>query len=233
MTLQRLAIPICALAGLLAAQPKPTPEVQATTVEHVEFPAGGTLHLERLAGEVTVEGWDRSDMEMTITKAPPLTYDAQWHAEPAPDQVPEKVKVTAERQGNAVVVRATYPRRRVWVTYSIRVPRAAGLIVDRNRGEVHVADLGGDIHATTREGEISLLLPPGDQYAIDARTDFGDVYSDFPGAEHRRFWLVGHRFAPEDSTEGHKLYLRAGYGDIIIQKIRRPPYPAPLPEARR
>ncbi len=221
-------MPLCALAGLLAAQPKPAPEVQATTVDHVEFPAGGILRLESLKGEVTVEGWDRSDMEMTVTKAPPLTYNARWQAEPAPDQALEKVKVTAERQGNAVVVRATYPRGRVWATYSIRVPRAAGVIVNRNRGEVHVADLAGDIHATTREGEITLLLPPGEQYAIDARTDFGDVYSDFPGAERRRFWLVGHRFAPEGAPAGHKLYLRAGYGDIIIQKIRRPPYPSPL-----
>ncbi len=233
MTLERLAIPLCALAGLLAAQSKPAREVQATSVEHLEFPAGGTLHLERLKGEVLVEGWDRSDMEMTVTKAPPLTYNAQWQAKPAPDQVLERTQVTAERQGHEVVVRATYPSRRVWVTYNIRVPRAASVIVDRNRGEVHVADLAGDIHATTREGEITLLLPPDEQYAIDARTNFGDVYSDYPGAGRRRFWLVGNRFAPEGDSGGHKLYLRAGYGDIIIQKIRRPPYPSPLSKARR
>ena len=230
MTLRRLAIALCSLAGLLVAQQKPAPGVEATTTEHIDFPAGGTLHLERLAGEVSVEGWDGPGMEMTVTKAPPLTYDAQWRAEPAPDQALEKVKIAAERQGKEVVVRATYPRHasRVLVSYRIRVPRTAGLVVDRNRGEVYVSELAGDIRATTRQGEISVLLPPDEQYGIDARTKFGDVYSYFPGAEKRRIWVVGHRFVPAGAATGHSLYLRAAYGDIIIQKIRRPAYPAPL-----
>jgi hypothetical protein len=230
MTVPRLAFALSTAACFLAAQSKPALKVQSVATTHVDFPAGATLHVERSIGELTIEGWDGPGMEMTVTKAPPLNYDARWNAEPARDQALEKVKITAGRQGNEVFVRTVAPRiRHVWVTYRIRVPRSAALVIDHQGGEVHVVDIAGDIRATTRQGEIALLLPPDEHYAIDARTKFGDVYSDYPGAERRRFWLVGHRFAPEGASEGHKLYLRAGYGDIIIQKIRRPSYPSPRP----
>lgn len=232
MILPRLAL-VLSVAGFLAAQSKPAPEVELATTTRVDFPAGGTLHLERTIGEVTVEGWDRSDMEMTVSKAPPLAYNAQWKPRPAPNQELEKVGVEAVRQGNEVIVHTSLPRRsHVWLNYRIFVPRSAALVVDRSSGEVHVEDVAGDIRASTRQGEISLLLPSAGQYAIDARTKFGDVYSDYPGAERRRFWLVGHRFVPEGESGGHKLFLRADYGDIIIQKVRRVPYPAPLAKSK-
>jgi hypothetical protein len=72
------------------------------------------------------------------------------------------------------------------------------------------------------------MLPPEGLYAIDAKSDIGGLVSDFPGRVRRRRWLVGHQFVQETSRGAHKLYLRAGFGDIAILKIRTPATPTPL-----
>jgi hypothetical protein len=35
---------------------------------------------------------------------------------------------------------------------------------------------------------------------------------------------LGTRFAGQPSLAAHKLFLRVGFGDIAITKIRKPPY---------
>jgi hypothetical protein len=220
MNLTKLALAACAMAALSMAQERAKPQTSVTRTEHVDFPAGGVLRLAHATGEVTIEGWDRPGMEITTTKAPPAAYDAEWREKPAPAGALDRVQVTVERSGNQVLVATTNPRHSgAQVDYRIRIPRDASIIVEQREGEVHVADVTGDIHATTRSGEISLLLPPAGQYQIDARAKWGGVISDFPGRDRRRFWLVGHRFVP-DGGGGRKLYLRAGYGDILIRKAQ-------------
>jgi hypothetical protein len=101
------------------------------------------------------------------------------------------------------------------------VPRNAKLIVDHDSGEVHFDDLTGDISATVIQGTILLHLPQNEQYAIDARAKVGEVTSDFPGTTKRKR-LFGNAFT-EASPAAHKLYLRIGFGDIVILKIETPP----------
>lgn len=42
--------------------------VQVTKTERLDFPSGGLLRLKNSIGQVTVEGWDRPDVELTTTK---------------------------------------------------------------------------------------------------------------------------------------------------------------------
>ena len=114
------------------------------------------------------------------------------------------------------------------VTYRIHVPRTAGVIADRAEGDVHIDGLAGDIRVTARRGEITLRLPPDARFTLDARSRAGDVISDYAGREIRRPWLVGHRFEPEDQAAGHKVYLRIGFGDILISKSQNAPLPGPI-----
>jgi hypothetical protein len=235
MTVRTAALAAACLSGLLFAQDSAVPGGART--ERLDFPASGVLHLKRPMGEVVIEGWDESGMEITITKAPPLLYDPQRREIQGRAGELDRVRVTTERQGNEVVVATAGPGRRVFppraaaagilVTYRIRIPRNAALIADDAEGEVHVTDLAGDIHVTAGKGEITLRLPADGQYALDARSRAGDVIADYPGRELRRFWLVGHRFSPEEAPGGHKVYLRIGYGDILISQARNARLPAP------
>ena len=211
------------ISGAAPAQQK----IAIAKTESMDFPAGGLLHLRHSLGEVFVEGWDQPGIEITITESPLVAYD------PAQKRRLDDASVTAERSGNELVITTAVGRpgslgRHAGFDYRIRIPRDAGVRVEHDGGEVHVADIAGDLRITNRRGEITLRLPPEEAYAVDASSKFGNVVSDIPGREQRRFWLVGHRFVPTVAEAAHKLYLRAGYGDIVIQRIRRPAPPAPV-----
>lgn len=241
MLVRALALIAIGSSCLLFSEDEAGRTIGITKTERMEFPARGVLHLQHSIGELTVEGWDRPEIEITTTKVPPLHYDSRWREKSSHDRELEEVKVAAERHDDDVVISTTLPHGRsfpppspfrgsigVNLHYQIQVPRNACLIIEHEEGEVNIEDMAGDIRVTTMRGEITLRLPSEAQYAIDAKSDLGSVVSDFPGSERRRPWLFGHRFVPEPTSAGHQLYLRTGFGDIIIQKIRKPQPPAPL-----
>jgi len=144
--------------------------------------------------------------------------------------------VKAERHGDEVVITTEFPRYSIFppplpwrneinfdLEYRISAPRNARLVVDHNSGEVHVDNLTGDIHVTLLKGDLTLRLPE-DSYAIDAKSDVGGIFSYFPGQQRRRRWPLGTQFKGQPSPAAPKLFLRVGYGDIAITKIRKQPY---------
>jgi hypothetical protein len=201
--------------------------------ERMEFPAGGTLHLEHSIGNVTVEGWDQPQVEITTTKS---TQDvvAESGRQSATHAL-DKVRIAAAREGNEVVITTDIPAHRPFglpypfagttgfdLEYRIKVPRTARIVADHQIGEVNVDNVTGDIEVTLVNGEIMLHLPETEKYTINAKSSFGNVYSDFPGPEKLRFWLAGHHISHEDSEASHKLNLKVLYGDIVILKTRVP-----------
>lgn len=223
---------------LLLADDEVRQNVQISKTERLDFPAAGTVKLKNSTGELTVEGWDQPSVEITTVKSTKAAYASAERVKAVHDL--DRVRVSAERQGDELVITTDFPRHRGFpppsplsgaanfhLDYHIKVPREARLVVDHDVGDVHFDGVTGDIHATALQGGITLHLPEGGRYAIDAKSDFGSVTSDFPGSTKRRFWLVGHQFI-QNSQAPHELYLRDGFGDIIILRIRRPPIPLPV-----
>jgi hypothetical protein len=209
---------------LSAAEPKQKVRVEHT--ERVDFPSGGLLRLKNSAGEVSVEGWDRPDVEITTIKS---IYTSRDRDKASRDL--DKVRIAAKRQGDELVITTDFPGLAshlgaASLEYYIKAPMSARLAANHGTGEVHVDSLTSDIHVTVLNGGITLRLPPEGQYDINARSDLGDVTSDFPGRKKRRPWLLGYQYM-RGKPEAHKLYLRAGYGDITILKIRKPPTTGP------
>jgi hypothetical protein len=223
---------------LLLAADLDLPKIQVEHTERMDFPAGGTLRLSNSLGEITIEGWDQPGVEITTFKSTKTEYRAGERDKAAQDLA--QLRIEAERQGDQVVITTKFPRRRgvprswlvgaaarVDVQYQIRVPRSARIIVDHNAGEVHVEDVAGDIHATTLQGVLLIHLPERGQYAIDAKTTLGSLVSDFPGVE-KRVRLLGHRVVENTPAASQRIYLRSGYGDILILRRQAPPTPASL-----
>jgi hypothetical protein len=78
------------------------------------------------------------------------------------------------------------------------------------------------------QGEILLHLPEEEKYSIHAKSDFGNVNSDFSPDFYggkRTGWFLGHRGIDNNSAAPHKLDLKVGFGDIVILKIRVPKSP--------
>lgn len=208
-----------------------TARAQITKTERFDFPPGGTLRIENSTDDLTIEGWDRPDVEITLVKSRKV-----YATEERDTSGLDAIRVTAETRGSELVVRTEFPRydsfppplpfrggAHFYLEYRIHAPRNAAVVVNHDTGDVHIDDIAGDVRVEVQKGGMTLRLPEDARYAIDARTDTGSIFSDFPARWHRRFWPLGARYE-QNTAAGHKLYLRAGYGDIAILKIRKAPW---------
>jgi hypothetical protein len=226
--MRSLSAPALAVLGgsLLAVQ------AQTANTQTLNFPAGGALRLNRSIGELTIEGWSEPRVEIETIKAIKPGYEEEdarkWLG---------LVQVTARRQGNAIVIDTVYPKHfllarpfrggmsPIELQYRIKAPRDARVDIEHQSGEVHVQFMTGDIRATDGRGELTIYAPSTAQYAIDARSKVGAIESDFAGRQQRKL-ADGHAFVGPAPAGAHKLYLRIGFGDIIVLKQQEPAIPS-------
>jgi hypothetical protein len=216
-----------ALALCLPLLPKtPVQPVQVVTTDRVDFAAGGSIRFEGSVGELNIEGWDEPQVQVTLTR---------FDYTPATDKDREKGKLeriavkTEKRSGNELVITTTLPHRNYFLrkvrgatssdmNYRIMVPRDSHLIVHHGNGDVMVYGVGGDIDATVGVGAIVMQLEDPAQYAIDARSRAGEVYSDYDGT-YRTHLRIGEGFLASAQPPAHRVFLRVRIGDIDIVKM--------------
>lgn len=236
-------------AGCLLAEEKPSSSqavpakqtIQESKTQTLDFPAGGLLRLKHSIGDLTIEAWDNPNVEITTIKSTKKEYTEGRRARAS--AALQKVKVTTERHGDELVITTDYPRHRAFppswpwggaekfdLEYHISVPRNARLAIDHDVGDVNVDGVTGNIEAKVLQGQITLHLPEDAQYRIDAKSDYGNVNSDFPGERHRSW--IGQSAYHDAPKPAQALNLRVGYGDIVLLRIRIPKTPEPAPSAK-
>jgi len=217
---------------------KPQPE--ATRTERVAFSPGGVIRLNGAYGDLFVEGWDRPEVEITVTKSMRYRHDPTQPQRAA--QHMESVRVVTERRSTTELVISTVvptrdnpfaggrdfrpaslilPRKDrggVTLEYHLLVPRKSRLVIHQGVGDVLVRDVTDDIEAACRIGDIVLWLSGTRTYSIDARSRAGTVSSDFSGATHSHF-LFGQTFRNLNPAPSQRLHLRVGFGGITIKPI--------------
>ena len=207
-------------AVVLRADDELKTRAEVIQTETADFPPGSVLRLSNSIGEVTVTGWDKPQIEVTAVKSKKGLYNSQEREKVIQNLA--KVQIKTEHLGNDIVVTTKYPKYAIFpvhplwslhddldLEYRISAPRNARLVIDHNKGEVHIDEVVSDLRIHVRSGAITVRLPEENQYTIDAKTLIGRIYSDFPGPP---------------SQAAHRLYLRTGFGDIAVLKIRKPPY---------
>jgi hypothetical protein len=224
----KLAILFVTAAGLAAplfAESGNSRLIEVTNTQTLPFQAGGAIYVDRSYGELSLEGWDRPEVEITVTKSPDRLYDAKDQAEAS--RRAENVHVTAERRSDTEIRIATSvshfsrwthpfgPMGGIVLYYRIRVPRNSKLVIHHENGEVMVSNVTADIEATGRAGDIVLLLPEPDKYSIDAKSKFGTLSCDFDG--DFRHNLTGSRYTQTAPAPAHRIFLREGRGGISIK----------------
>jgi hypothetical protein len=178
-----------------------------------------------------IDGWDRPEVEVTVVRSSVHLYDGKERTEA--QRYLESAQIRAKQDGNDVVISTVYPPRNAFmrllsgrgdieISYRIKAPHASKLIIDHHSGGLTISNISGDIHAAVTDGQITLALAPGGQYAIDAQCKIGDVYSDFEGHTQRRHAL-GKGFERQITASATNLYLRVRFGDIMIWKLHGPP----------
>jgi len=207
---------IALVLPILAADSNAT--VVKSRTQRVELPAGGSIRFANSSGELTIEGWDQPAVEITVTKS--IYIRGRREKKPLDTSGDLAAPVASVKtEGNTLLIGLGRGEHDVDLEYSIKIPRAARLEINHDHGEVNIAGVTGDIHATSRYGPIVLRLPADGHYAIDAHCRIGSVYSDFSGDE-KRHHLFGESFAGAESAAPQKLNLKVGMGDVIILKTR-------------
>ncbi len=162
-----------AVGCLMFAADEPKQFVDVINTQRIDFPAGGALRLKNSIGVLTVEAWDRPDVEITTVKSTKVELDARGREKAAREL--EQVHVAAERRGNELVVTTEFHRYRAFpipyptqgesgfrLEYRIRAPATAQIIDEHHgAGEVNIYGLTGDIDVNLLQGDIVLLLPEG------------------------------------------------------------------------
>jgi hypothetical protein len=230
MALGPLLFVCCLALGISAqAQTADKQEAEIKTTQNIEFGARGTIQVVDSFGSVKVEGWDKEEVELTVTKRTQKKYEPKDLAKAAKGL--ERFKVTMEAVGETslLVINTTYPswtpifrgKTNLKLDYLIKVPRKSTLLIKHGIGEVEVNNVSGDIEATASIGEISLRLPEDQSYAVDAHVRIGDVSSEFGQATHRKgLFAVGAKLAGEPAAPTRRIFLRVGIGDIQVSKLR-------------
>ncbi len=201
---------------------------KVTTTELVNFAPGGTIRLDGSHGSVSVEGWDRPEVEVTVTRSKPGLFGTR-ERERLQHNLQQVIVKTERRSDQELVISTTFPaheglffaalppKTRVGVDmeYQIRAPRESHIAIHHKDGEVLITEISGEIEATARTGDIVVMLAGSGKYAIDAKAKMGTVYSDFGDARHTGY-LFGERF---DNGQGRRVFLRVGFGGISIQSM--------------
>jgi len=222
--MQKLPVILIVLAFPLLADDRSKETLSTSHTEQFNVPEPGVIRLENSFGEVDIDGWDRPEVEVTVVRSSERLYATKARVEA--QRRLDSVKITTKHDGNDVVISTAYPSRNrfahplsrrsdIEISYRIQAPRASKLIVNHNSGGVNVSDINGDIHATVINGQITLMLTADGQYAIDARSRLGSVYSDFEGRDQRRR-VLGEEFDRPSTAAATNLHLRVRFGDIVI-----------------
>src|SRR5579864_7762798 len=188
-----LAFRVLGLALRMSAADPPAQAVQVTTTERVEFAPGGTIRLNDSYGSLTLEGWDRPEVEITVTKLMP--HDSKGQPDEAKKRLDEIRVGTERKSGSELVISTSLPAHRslvspfvprktagdVTIEYQIHAPRDSKLAIHHGTGSVVVSQMTGDTEATCGQCDMVLMLRDSGAYAIDAKSKLGTVTSDFDG----------------------------------------------------
>jgi hypothetical protein len=203
------------LLGMILPLSGAEQRVEVTKTERVSFAPGGTIRINGSYGTLNIEGWDRPEVEITVVKSTQNYYGPKQREKAAP--LLERARISTERVSDTELTISTRQYRKISVDYEIRVPRDSRLDIHHGAGQLLVANVTGDIQATGHRGDILLMLPDTAAYSIDAKTKVGVVTSDFAGDLHKRWYLLGERFAGPAAL--HRVYLRMSLGGITIKSV--------------
>lgn len=202
------ALAAAALTLPLAASSAGAVTLRDTFEATYDLGPGGKLVLANVNGDITVEAWDRPQVEVVADKR--VRSRSRSHAEEAMD----RFQIEVDRRGDTLVVQTERPResRSFWswlfgrhveaqVEYRVRVPSSSfaldletvngNLTVDRVRGRIDagtvngrvwIAARGGTVEASTINGSMEVELADFDpESELSLRTTNGSITARLPG----------------------------------------------------
>ncbi len=217
-----------AAATTAPARAETKKKLETRTKQTIEFDAGGEIRLENTIGDVSVVGWDKSEVELVVSKATKKYY-ASDEEEKALKQL-ERFSVTLTKEDERRLLVSVAPARSLLgqllngaatnleLSFTLRVPKTSNLRVAHRGGDLRLKNIVGDISVSNRAGDVSVALSGDEKYAIDAKSRIGEVRSAFRRKKEPR---AGTTSRPADADRAYKVRLRVGVGEIRVEKLTR------------
>jgi hypothetical protein len=215
-----------AASGATGADAKKKAETRTT--QSVEFDTGGEIRLDRTFGDVSVVGWDKPQVELTVSKATKKTYRRDEQEKALKQLAQFSIVMTKEDENHLLI--SIVPQRgllgqllngaaNLELSFTLKVPQASNLRIKHKAGDVRVKGIAGHISVSNHAGDVSLALSGKQRYAIDAKSRLGEVRSAF--RRKKQSASAGDAPGVAGQDEAYKVHLRVDVGEIRVEKLTR------------
>lgn len=231
-TLRSIAVACSVLASavtMLGGSPAAAQAVPVS-VEHVgsiPVTSAGTVLIERTRGDVRVEGWDdptvlvrvtaRSKSAITAADMRAATSELDGFAARLVKASPSEVIITGLSPSGHRLKRFG-GKRGVALTYTIRMPRTAKLILRHGIGSVEVTGLAADLNVASGVGDIHITSPLDPAASVTASATIGDVSiaRGVGNGVYRQHALLGRRYSYDPVGANRHVVARVRIGSVEI-----------------
>jgi len=196
-------------------------EYSRTSHQRTRLFSTGTLTIDTRVGDLHIEGWDDPYVEVEEEKV------VRANSKGKADLLYGRIQVLLEGQDKQVVLRTTYPPRRLWrpfrgesqltVNLRVKMPYDAGLSLKCVDGDVRIRGLVGRQQIRVNYGDVEIDVP--DVYnlrSLDARALLGYVQSDLHGGMNQDSSGFGKRTSFQNSSGTQEITVRVRMGGVFI-----------------
>jgi hypothetical protein len=196
-------------------------EYSRTSHQRARLFSTGTLTIDTRVGDLHIEGWDDPYVEVEEEKV------VRANSKGKADQLYGQIQVLLEGQDKQVVLRTTYPSRRLWrpfrgesqltVNLRVKMPYDAGLSLKCVDGDVRIRGLVGRQQIRVNYGDVEIDVPDVDNLRLlDARALLGYVQSDLHGGMNQDSAGFGKRASFWNRNGTQEITVRVRMGGVFI-----------------
>lgn len=163
MNIRRLSIPVLALALAWTSPARAAETVKETFQKSYALQAGGELSVENRNGGITVEAWDRNEVQVIAIK------QAKAESTERAREALKKITIDVQPSAGAVRIATRLPKEgdgffdwlsgnnvNMSVTYKIKAPRQLVADLESTNGGVRLVGTRGRADLTTTNGGVSV-----------------------------------------------------------------------------
>lgn len=131
----------------LVFQPIVTAEVTEKREENIELSSDGEISLSNIAGDITIETWNKDEVNMSVVKTAKTESDLQ------------NVEIKIRKTDNNLEIKTKYKKEKnanVSVSFDLVIPEKASIEIVTISGDVKTINIGGELDIETISGNINI-----------------------------------------------------------------------------
>ncbi|MDQ7050402.1 MAG: hypothetical protein Q9M92_13075 [Enterobacterales bacterium] len=184
MNIKTTSLANLGLVIILAGAPLVANAVEKTINKSFEVKAGGDLYVNSDSGKISVQAWDKKQVQVKVTK------------KARKGSYVESFKVNLEQNGNDISIEGFGEwNTRVKVSYQIKVPKNFNLNLETGGGAIEIGDMSGMIKAETSGGAIKVGNIAKGSVDVDTsggRIEIGNVKGNVKAETSGGAIVIGH-----------------------------------------